>query len=95
MRLPGQSKLTWTSSFTDRATAEAAIAKVLDINRDVIRDWLNQPRPGLALKADVGNEVGYSMRSDGTIVNTSKLRVVLRKEDTALGYFIYTAFPTR
>lgn len=92
-RIAGKSKLTWASSFPDRATAEASIAMVLDMNREAIRDWLNQPRPGFRLTADAGTEVGYSVRSDGAVVNTSKLRVILRKEDTALGYYIYTAFP--
>jgi hypothetical protein len=86
--------LEWSSSFTDRHTAEAAIAMALANNHWLIRTWLRQPLQVFRFEADVGAEIGRSLGADGTMVSTSKLRVVLRKEDTMLGYYIKTAFPT-
>jgi len=85
--------LRWSSVFHDRHTAEAAISTILHDNRAVIRDWLIDGWPGLRLDGDVGVLVGISVARDGTMVSTSRVRVILRKEDTMLGYYIKTAFP--
>jgi len=92
-RFANEPDLQWSSSFNDRQTAEAAISAALDSNQQAIRDWLRQPLQVFRLEIDIGAEVGRSVARDGTIVSTSKLRVVLRKEDTMLGYYIKTAFP--
>ncbi|HEU5268975.1 MAG TPA: RNase A-like domain-containing protein [Jatrophihabitans sp.] len=93
-RFRTEPELEWSSSFHDRQVAEAAIAAGLDNNRQAIRAWLRQPMQVLRFEIDIGTEVGRSIARDGTMVGTSKLRVVLRKEDTMLGYYIKTAYPT-
>ncbi|HEU5269333.1 MAG TPA: RNase A-like domain-containing protein [Jatrophihabitans sp.] len=86
--------LQWSSSFPDRATAEAAIARVLDLNRLKITKWKDGSPGALILDADVGWQVGISVAPSGMMVTTAKLRVVLRREPSVLGYYIRTAFPT-
>jgi CDI toxin RNase A-like protein len=86
--------LKWSSSFTDRATAEAAIAMALAYNRSALRNWLDQSWPTYRFVVDVGADIGRSMARNGTMVSTSKVHVTLRREDTMLGYYIKTAFPT-
>lgn len=93
-RFETEPNLVWSSSFIDRRTAEASIAVALDRNRPAIERWLNQPRPWLEFEVDVGTEIGRSVSRSGTIVKASKVRVVLRREKTVLGYYIKTAYPT-
>lgn len=92
-RFKDEPHLKWSSSFTDRQTAEAAIAQALDENRAAISEWLAQPWPTYRLVNDVGTQVGLSVAKDGTIVSSSKVHVTLRKENTVLGYYIKTAYP--
>jgi hypothetical protein len=84
----------WSSSFTDRATAEAAVAKAIQDNPQAITAWLASSLPSLRIHTDVGIVVGRSVAKNGTIISTSKVRVALRKENTVLGYYIKTAHPT-
>lgn len=93
-RFKAEPHLKWSSSFTDHRSAEAAIAHALDKNRDAIGEWLTQSWPTYRFVADVGADVGHSVGKDGTIVYASKVHVTLRKEDTMLGYYIKTAYPT-
>lgn len=93
-RFANEPKLRWSSSFSDRGTAEAAIAHALRQNQSAIQGWLGRSRPVLKFEVDIGVEIGRSLAQDGTIVSASRVRVVLRKEDTMLGYYIQTAYPT-
>jgi hypothetical protein len=86
--------LTFSSSFSDRAVAETAVAKVIQDNPQAIEAWLASKAPSVVLQNDVGIEVGKSVAKDGTIIGTSKVRVILKKEDTMLGYYVKTAHPT-
>jgi hypothetical protein len=38
-------------------------------------------------------DIGHSVAQNGTMVHTSKLRVILGKEPSVLGYYIKTAYP--
>jgi len=93
-RFANEPNITWSSSFTDRRTAEAATAEILDHHQLAIAHWLASPRGTLILKSSLGREIGKSMSVGGTIVSASSGLVVLRKENTMLGYYIRTAFPT-
>ena len=85
--------LQFSSSFTDRATAETAVSKAIQDNPQAIAYWLASNAPGLILQTDVGIVVGKSVAKNGTIISTSRVRVVLRKENTVLGYYVKTAHP--
>ncbi|MFL6162931.1 MAG: RNase A-like domain-containing protein, partial [Jatrophihabitantaceae bacterium] len=93
-RFQTEPKLIWSSSFTDRATAEVAVARTLEDNRVTIADWLVDRDLQLTVDGDFGEVIGKSMARDGRVVSTSKLRVVLRQERTDLGFYIRTAYPT-
>ena len=92
-RFAAEPRLRWSSSFTDRRTAERTISEVLSKNRTALRSWLDQPRQQLELEMDLGSVVGISIARSGTMVSTSRVRMVLRKEAGMLGYYIKTAFP--
>jgi hypothetical protein len=92
-RFQTEPDLMLSSSFTDRGTAEVAIAKALQQNRQAIQSWLTKPQPVLRLRVDVGVDIGHTVAQNGTMVHTSKLRVILGKEPSVLGYYIKTAYP--
>ncbi len=92
-RFTNEPKLERSSSFVDRQNAEAAVAKVLDDQAEAVARWLAGPDRKLVLESDLGVEVGISMAKGGTIVSATKSLVVLRKENTMLGYCIRTAYP--
>jgi hypothetical protein len=92
-RFKTDSNIQWSSSFTDRATAETAIAGTLAANKLKVERWVAGNAGTLILDADVGYEIGISVPAKGKTVTTTKLRVVLRRESSVLGYYIKTAFP--
>jgi len=59
----------------------------------MLSSWMAGNAGTLILNADVGFDVGTSISVSGTVVTTTKLRVVLRRELSVLGYYIKTAFP--
>lgn len=85
--------LRWSSSFTDRGSAEALISRALAENGAVITRWLARPGNRLVLDEDYGIEVGRSMSRLGAVIHPSSFRVVLAKENSSLGFFIRTAYP--
>jgi len=92
-RFRTEPRIIWSSSFTDRQTAESAIGRLLYERKSEIEQWLASPSRRLELDGDYGREVGLSVSRDGLVRRPSSLRVVLRKEKSQLGYFIRTAYP--
>ena len=93
-RFKNEPHLRWSSGFTDRQVAEAAIARVLDEQQLRLAWWSHNATGSLILESDVGSEIGTSVSQDGAIIRTTKVRVVLRKETSMLGYYIKTAHPS-
>jgi Bacterial CdiA-CT RNAse A domain len=83
----------WSSSFTDRQTAESAIGRLLQDRNAEITQWLAAPSRRLKLDGDYGTEVGRSVSRHGMVKRPSSFRVVLDKEKSPLGYFVRTAYP--
>lgn len=92
-RFNAEPHLKWPSTFANRHVAEAAVARALEDGRGALVEWLGSSRQTLRVEADFGTGIGLSVASDGTMVTTSRLRIVLRKEETVLGYYIKSAFP--
>lgn len=93
-RFKAEPDLHLSSAFDNRAVAEAAIAKVLKQHDPAIRAWLKTGKKGLVLEADLGRRLGLSLHRDGRIETATRARVVLAKEESSIGYYIKTAFPT-
>ncbi|MEC0281563.1 ribonuclease YeeF family protein [Terribacillus saccharophilus] len=98
-RLKSNSKITGSSSFTDRATAEKVASSVLvnPKNKDKIQKWLENPnsRPTLPLnyKGD-GSTIGRSAsRNSETVEDVANAKVILRKDKD--GSFILTGYPVK
>ncbi|MFL6162243.1 MAG: RNase A-like domain-containing protein [Jatrophihabitantaceae bacterium] len=92
-RFESEPRIFWSSSFTDRQTAESAIGRLLGERDSDIAQWLAGPVHRLELRGDYGTEVGQSVSRDGVVHHPSSFRVVLFKEESRLGYFVRTAYP--
>jgi hypothetical protein len=82
-----------SSSFTDRRIAEAAIGKVLKQHKQTVDQWLGTRKKGLVLEAECDRRLGISLHRNGRIVATTRARVILRREESSVGYYIKSAFP--
>jgi hypothetical protein len=92
-RFKTEPRIIWSSSFTDRQTAESAVGGLLHDRSSQLERWLASPSRRLELDGDYGAEVGLSVSRNGELRRPSTFRVVLRKEQSPLGYFIRTAYP--
>lgn len=85
--------LQWASSFTDRGYGRGCYRAGSRPEEARTRQMDASNAGTLILDADVRCKIGRSVPVSGKMVTTSKLRVVLRKEPSVLGYYIKTAFP--
>lgn len=94
-RLDKYSGLFATSTYTDRAAAEAAIAEATDANQAAIDAWLQTTKGKLEIDHVHDGPVGVRLARDADApvpVNGSRL-VLLRAPASSLGYRILTGFP--
>lgn len=84
-----------TSSFTDRATAEEAIAEAIGANQSAIDSWLSvTPTRPLTVRSTASSAVGISLRRGAaSVVSANRVLVVLNPDPSStLGYYILTAY---
>ena len=95
-RLASDKDIDAASSFTDKATAEKAVAETIETNQAKIDSWLasGAKRP-LAISQTMDEPVGISMpRGAPAASPTSSVRVILvRDASFPDGYRILTGFP--
>ncbi|PYP84647.1 MAG: hypothetical protein DMG65_22195 [Candidatus Angelobacter sp. Gp1-AA117] len=99
-RLKEDNTLKAASTFTDRATAESAISKVLIRFADYIVKKSAQGKKSIYLPnerggIDIGMPIGVVLTRSGVLCTTTRLRLSLRvsKEGNST-FFIKTAYPT-
>ena len=95
-RLDRERNISAASSFSDLATAEAAVSAALGANRDRIAQWLAQSGPRLVVNFTAPNNVGLTLRrGDRDTEPTRRLRLVLVRDTRERdGYRILTGYPT-
>lgn len=98
-RLKSNSKITGSSTFKDRMTAEKVANTVLNDQKNIekIQKWLSDPksRPTLQLryKGD-GEIIGRSVsRNSEEVENVTSAKIVLKKDNN--GSFILTGYPVK
>ncbi|WP_375055092.1 RNase A-like domain-containing protein [Zobellella sp. DQSA1] len=96
-RLAAEPRISGSSSFYNRATAENAVSQVLDTNQAKITDWLNSSGGRLRLDHTLPDPAGISVtRGSADAVDVNSARVILvRDPSTPIGYKILTGFPTK
>ncbi|MFB4261960.1 RNase A-like domain-containing protein [Shouchella clausii] len=98
-RLKSNPKITGSSTFKDRMTAERVADTVLKDpkNMEKIQKWLSDPnsRPTLPLKFKGDGEIiGRSVtRNSEVIENVTNAKIILRKDKN--GSFILTGYPVK
>ncbi|WP_152969166.1 RNase A-like domain-containing protein [Amantichitinum ursilacus] len=96
-RLTNEPKISGSSSFYDRATAESAVSQALDANQTTISDWLNGTSGRLRIDYTLPDPVGISVSRGATgavDVNSSRI-ILVRDPSMPTGYKILTGFPTK
>jgi hypothetical protein len=94
-RLDRERNISAASSFTDLATAEAAVSAALHSNRDRISQWLAQSSPRFVVNYAAPQTVGLTLRrNDRDAEPTRRLRLVLVRDTRERdGYRILTGYP--
>ena len=93
-RLQAEPNIPAASSYTDRATAEAAVGQAIAGSQARIRRWLNSPggHPNLVLDFDAGHAIGnFIRRGSSAPEDCAHAIVVLKWADG--DYFVLTSYP--
>ena len=83
------------STYTDRDTAEMAVAAAIRENSSRINSWLHRPggHSNLVLDYDSSSPLGRSMRRDETQSFPCSHAVVILKWLSPADYFVLTSYP--
>lgn len=83
------------STYTDRATAEMAVAAAVHENHDRIDRWLHRPggHSNLVLDYDSTQPIGRSMRRDDAHSFPCSHAVVILKWVNSSQYYVLTSYP--
>jgi hypothetical protein len=97
-RLQAEPNISAASTWTDRATAEAAVGSALAANRTKIEEWTARGgrRPNLAIdfRGDPSRPVGRCMRHGSNVaVPASDAVVVLKASRDGDGFYVLTTYP--
>ena len=95
-RLAVEPRISGSSSFYDRATAENAISEALDARQTDISNWLSGSSGRFRLDYSGSDLTGISVsRGSTNAVDVGSVRVILVRDASApTGYKILTGFPT-
>ncbi|MGB7436194.1 MAG: RNase A-like domain-containing protein [Candidatus Acidiferrum sp.] len=94
-RLRRERNISAASTWTDRETAEVAVAEALHAERGRVERWTQRgyPRANLALHYDAGHVIGRSLqRVQDQAVNCSNAVIVLRANGPD-SFYVLTAYP--
>ena len=96
LRMVNEPRITGSSSYYDRATAEYAMSQALDANEPAIAAWLQGSAGRLKIEHSHPFPVGISVsRGASRAVDVSSTRAILvRDASMPTGYKILTGFPT-
>jgi hypothetical protein len=88
-------RISAASTYTDRATAEAAISAALEQNKDRIDSWLNRPggRPNLVLDYSSEKPLGRTLHRGDTESQACSHAVVVLKFDPPSDDHVLTSYP--
>lgn len=83
------------STYTDRGTAEMAVAAAIQENQARINTWLHRPggHSNLVLDYDSDSPLGRSMRRDNPQSFSCSHAVAILKWVSASDYFVLTSYP--
>lgn len=94
-RLLRERSISAASTWTDRETAEEAIAEALRAERGRIENWTRRgyPRANLTLHFEAGRDIGRSLRQGETRTVPCREAVIVLRADGPDDYYVLTAYP--
>jgi Bacterial CdiA-CT RNAse A domain len=93
-RLANEPDIGAASTYTDRPTAEAVVAQVLDKNQERISRWLERTRhPNLALDYHGNEPVGRTMERGDFHSEPCPNAIVVLRWKPPKGYYVLTSYP--
>lgn len=93
-RLDRQPKIPFASTFTDQASAEHFIERVIVARRSAIDDWLRSGNLQQRFHWTFSEVSGRSATRDGAFLDVHRVRLVLERDTaTPEGFRVFTAFP--
>ncbi|MFC6287606.1 RNase A-like domain-containing protein [Nocardioides sp. GCM10027113] len=94
-RFTGRRPPEYASTFPDEATAERAIAAVLDKNWSRVQEFLASDVKRLVVEGPVSASPGISMKASGEVLDATRVRVLIDQDPhMPEGFLIRTAYPT-
>lgn len=96
-RLASEPKISGSSSFYNRATAEDSVSQILDANQAKILDWLSGSGSHLRIDHSLPSPVGISVTrgAPGAADVSSGCVILVRDPSMQPGYKVFTGFPTQ
>ena len=94
-RLERERNISASSTWTDRATAEAVVGEALAAERGRVESWTRRgfPRANLALHYNAGRVIGRSLRrGDARTAQCSSAVIVLRANGPE-SFYVLTTYP--
>lgn len=94
-RLQSDSRISAASSFSDKKSAEAAVAAAIAANQKKIASWLKGQEERLVITYRSGNPVGISVgRNSGRARDVTGVRLILVRNPRFVGgWHILTGYP--
>ncbi len=95
-RLAREPRIPAAGTFPSRNVAEAVVAEALDRDAGAIARWLPDAMPGATrgFNYTAGRPIGQGViRATDSLVDMSRIRLVLRRTNGPAPYVILTAYP--
>ena len=94
-RLRRERNIAAASTWTDRATAEAAVGAALQQNREGIERWRNRSggHPNFVIEYDSDRSLGRSLRRDGDHPVPCSHATIVLKWSGPNDYYVLTSYP--
>jgi len=94
-RLQSEPSISAASTYTDRATAELAVANALEHGRGRIQNWLDREggHPNLVVDYDSDSPIGRTMRRGDSVSRPCSHAVVVLRWAGGGEYYVLTTYP--
>jgi hypothetical protein len=94
-RLEEEPDISAASTYLDLATAQRVVQAVLDAKRGDIEKWEDRTgsRPNLALRMDMNEKTGRSIKQGGSRAEDCEHAVVVLRWADSNGWYVLTSYP--
>ena len=94
-RLEHERNISAASTWTDRETAEEAVAEALRAERERVKSWMRRgyPRANVALHYSAGRPIGRSLRRGESASVPCTDAVIVLRADGPDSFYVLTAYP--